>query len=901
MIEQRGLFNHLLSKISDLELSASDVVAQTSPHSFVISVWQFLAPLMVGGRVHVCRDEEVQDPALLMETISREGITILQIVPSLLRVILQRAPYEPAFRPLNGLRVLICTGESLALELCRDWFRQFPDVPLMNAYGSTECSDDVATHRLTATPTARAATPIGRPIANTRLYVLDSHLQPVPIGVAGELYVGGIAVGRGYLNDLEQTQLRFIPDPFSKRPGARLYSTGDLARWRPDGTLECLGRADRQVKIRGCRIELEEIEHALVEHPRVQSAVVLARDDKGSGETRLVAHVVAAADHPPKADEIRDFLKARLPAYMIPAGYLFVERLPLTAHGKVDRAALATIPWRPGQTQDEVVAPRSSTEEVLARVWADLLDVDEIGVSSNFFDLGGHSLLAGRVLARVGNMFGVSFPIRTLFEAPTIEALARRVDEARAIQSKEPPREIGPEKTNGPQPVSIVQKNVLNIEREFPGLPQFNVPYVHQLQGPLNVSALQRSIAEVIRRHESLRTSFAWVDERPNAVVVPASVIASPLLIQDLAATTHTAHGGAKTLLLKKAGLQAEQEAWKLFDLGQAPLLRARLFRLGPDDHVLVLVLHHVIVDGRSIGLFFEEVSKLYSGFAAGRQIQLPEPAFQFCDLARWQRWWCSTDSAARQLAYWKDQLRDASPVFSSNRDPAGALPGSDVSHEPIHLPSDLVARLSVLGRSQGATLFMTLLAGFKAMLLGRTGREDICVGTAMANRSQEWTEGIVGPLENTTLVRTRMASDLSFRETLGRVRESVLAAHARQELPFEILADKLAEEDGPDPASLTQVFFVLQNAISQPLTLSDVAVRPLGDASREGQPLLPFDRTWLRLTLKERPSGITGSCTYKDDLFEAKTVQQWFTDYKRILAKAAANPEKSLGRLADH
>jgi amino acid adenylation domain-containing protein len=900
MMEQRGLFNHLLSKISDLELSASDVVAQTSPQTFVISVWQFLAPLMVGARVHICTDEEVQDPELLMQTISREGITVLQIVPSLLRVILQRVPYEPAFRALIGLRSLISTGESLAPDLCRDWFRQYPDVPLINAYGSTECSDDVATHRLTTAPTACALTPIGRPIANTRLYVLDPHLQPVPIGVAGELYVGGIAVGGGYLNDLEQTRRRFLPDPFSKRRGARLYQTGDLARWRPDGTLECLGRIDRQVKIRGRRIELEEIEYVLMEHSGVQSAVVLARDDMGGGEARLVAHIVAAADHQPKANELREFLKTRLPAHMIPPGYLFLDHMPLTPHGKVDRGALAAIRWRPGAAEGEFVAPRNSTEEVLARIWADLLEVEDIGVFSNFFDLGGHSLLAGRVLARVANVFGVSFPIRMLFEAPTIDALARRIDEAREKQPKEPRLEIVRVEAHGPQPASIVQENVLRIERELPRLPQFNLPYIYRLQGPLNVPALEQSIAELVRRHDCLRTAFDWVNERPVALVAPASDIASPLVIEDLAAARSTGNGRAKALLLKKAELQAAQEVWTPFDVTRAPLFRARLFRLGPDDHVLLLILHHIIVDGWSIGVFFEEVSKLYSGFAAGRAVQLPEPPFRFSDVAHWQRRWCTTDSATRQLAYWKDRLREVSPVFASEPGAPGKLLGSRTAHEPVHLPNDLVARLSALGRSQGGTLFMTLLAGFKAMLLGRTGHGDICIGTAMANRSQQSTEAIIGPLENTTFIRTHIASHLSFREALGRVRDSVLAAHARQELPFEILAARLAEEESFDPESLVQVFFVLQNAISAPLKVPDVAVQSLGNASREGQPVLPIDRTWLRLTLKERPAGIAGSCTYKGNLFAANTIQHWMVHYQVILAKAAQNPEMSLGRLAE-
>ena len=308
MIEQRGMFNHLLSKISDLELSASDVVAQTSPQSFVIAVWQFLAALMVGARVHICADEEARDPALLMQEISREGITVLEIVPALLREILQPSPSESAIRALSRLRSLISTGETLAPDLCRDWFRHFPGVPLINAYGATETSDDVATNRLTSPPTSIATVPIGRAIANTRLYVLDRYLQPVPIGIVGELYVGGIGVGRGYLNEPEQTRRSFFRDPFSKSPGARLYRTGDLARWRSDGMLECFGRIDHQVKIRGCRIELEEIEHVLMEHSGVQSAVAMARDNM-DGETQLIAYLVAATDERPKANELRDFLK----------------------------------------------------------------------------------------------------------------------------------------------------------------------------------------------------------------------------------------------------------------------------------------------------------------------------------------------------------------------------------------------------------------------------------------------------------------------------------------------------------------------------------------------------------------------------------------------------------------
>jgi len=898
MIEQRGLFNHLFSKISDLDLSASDVIAQTAPQSFVISVWQFLTALMVGARVHICADEEVRDPALLMQAIKREGVTVLQIVPALLRGILERTPNEPAFRALGQLRWLISTGASLAPDLVRDWFRHFPDVPLMNAYGSSECSDDVATHRLTAASVSLATVPIGRAIANARLCVLDAHLQPVPIGVAGELYVGGICVGRGYLNDPEQTRRSFLRDPFSNDRTARLYRTGDRARWRADRTLEFLGRVDHQVKIRGYRIEFAEIEHVLVEHPDVQAAIVLARDDLG-GEARLVAHIVAAAGRQPELKELRDFLKITLPGYMIPAGFIFLERMPLSAHGKVDRPALAAI--RPGLrvASSEFVAPRNSTEEVLVNIWDDLLKSGNIGVFDNFFDLGGHSLLAGQVLARVANTFGVSLPIRALFEAPTVEALARRVDQARDTQSKEPALEIERVEGTGPQPVSIVQEHVLKIEREVPGLPQFNLPFAYRLQGPLNVPALQRSLAEVVRRHDSLRTGFAWVDKRPVALVAPAADIDSALVVEDLAAWTPTENDRTKALLLRKAELKAEQEAWTPFDMMRAPLFRTRLLRLGADDHIMLLTLHHIIVDGWSIGVFMEEISEHYAAFTACRQAQL-EPALQFSDFARWQRWWSTTGAATRKFAHWKEHLRGASPVFPADGELGGAPLGPRIAHEPFHLPNNLVARLSALSRSCGSTLFMTLLAGFKTLLLARSGRNDICVATAMANRSQLRTERVIGPLENTTLIRTRIDADLSFREALSRVREAVLEASARQDLPFDILAARLAEEDGLDLAPLIQVFFVLQNGFRQPPKLPGVAVRSFGDVSREGQPVLPIDRTWLTVTLKETPSGIFGSYSYKNHLFKPNTLPHWIADYGTILAKAAANPETPLGRLAD-
>jgi amino acid adenylation domain-containing protein len=899
MIEERGFCNHLLSKIGDLELSGSDVVAQTAPQSFVISLWQFLAALMVGARVHICPDDLMRDPLGLMREIERQGVTVLQVVPSLLREFLVRALENSAFPALHRLRCLISTGEPLPPELCREWFRLFPNVRLMNAYGQTECSDDVATCSFAVAPVSLTAVPIGKPILNTRLYVLDSHLQPAPIGIAGELYVGGIAVGRGYHDDPAQTGQRFLPDPFSNGRGARLYRTGDLARWRADGTIECLGRSDHQVKIRGCRVELQEIEHVLTQHAGVQSAAVRAQKDP-RGEAQLVAYVVATPGRPCDVEALRDFLDARLPAYMIPAGFVFLDRMPLTAHGKVDRLALVTPRDGVRAAERRFVAPRTATEQALVGIWIDVLDVDEVGILDNFFERGGHSLLAGQIMARVADSTGVLLPIRTIFEAPTIEALARRLDVARQTRSTEPRLEISRAKTQGLQPVSVMQESILRMERELPGLPQFNLSFAFRLQGPLNVSAFRRSVAEIVRRHDSLRTSFAWKNGRPVASIARAAQVRSSLTVVDLAGDATRRGHRTHRLVLRKAELVAEQEAWMPFDLARAPLFRMRLLRLGHDDHVLLVVLHHIIIDGWSIGVLFEELSTLYGAFAARRSAQLPAPALQFADVSRWQRQWCGTSTAEQQIADWSEHLRGAAPVFPTDRADGGTLLASPVAHEPIRLTKDLVARLSALGSAQSATLFMTLLTAFKTVLLAQSGRNHICVATAMANRSQEKTERVVGLVENTVIVRTRLDLDLSFGAALERVRHAVLEAHARQQLPFDILAARMAEEDRLGLASVTQAFFILQNAF-RPLRLPDVAVRPFGDVFRQGQAVMPVDRTWLAVTLKETEEGIIGSCCYKTELFESDALQSWIATFRAILAKGVENPEMPLGRLAEH
>ncbi|WP_454620848.1 amino acid adenylation domain-containing protein [Bradyrhizobium cenepequi] len=893
MIEQRGLSNHLASLISELRLSSADVIAQTAPQSFVISIWQFLAAPLIGARVHICADAIVRDPERLAPEIERAGVTVLQMVPSLLRVILEQTDEAPVLRAFSRLRLLVSTGEPLAVDLCRAWFRRFPEVPLIDAYGASECSDDVALHRLTKLPALATSVPIGRPLPNTRLYVLDPHLQPVPAGIVGELCVGGAGVGRGYINDPGQTSARFLHDPFSQAADARLYRTGDLARRRADGTIECLGRIDDQVKIRGYRIELKEIEHVLLGHPDIRAALVEPRGETG-GEIRLVAHIVARPGSQPDAGALRDFLKSRLPGYMVPAAFLFLERIPLNSHGKVDRSALSGAYQSEPTAAGVTVPARRGTEKTLTDIWINLLKVSSIGVTDNFFDLGGHSLLAGQAMARIARAFGVSLPIKTIFEAPTVEEFAQRIDDALARKPQQVLPIVPDVAETGPRLPSIAQGQMLGIERELPGLPLFNLPFALRLQGRLDLAALKKSFNEVMRAHESLRTAFGRDGDEPVVVITPPGKRAAPLKVELLKVRRPSEDERVGQLQLRKARLRAEQEARMPFDLTCSPLWRARLLRLGPDDHVLLLTIHHAIADGWSIGILFDEISQRYAACLNRRAGPPLEPAVPFSDVVRNQRGWCATDAAERQANYWKENLRGAAPVFGDVADVAPAPPSD---HQPVRLSGDLVAALTAFAACENGTLFMALLTGLKTLLATQTGRDDICVATAMANRSRPDTERVIGPFENTVIIRTRIDPALSFRQAFARVRDSVLEAHARQELPFNILAARLVEA-GIDPASLIQVYFTLQNPLRQPLKFPDVRIRTLGSAYREGQPVLPINQTWLSLMLKERPTGITGSCSYKRELFGHRAIPQWMEDLVVMLTRAAAHPNAPLRRL---
>jgi acyl-CoA synthetase (AMP-forming)/AMP-acid ligase II/acyl carrier protein len=841
-----------------------------------------LAALAAGSSV-VCTPGF--DPEAFFGWLTAFRPTWYTAVPPIHQAVLAAADGHKHSAQRSSLRLIRSASSSLPPKVLCGLEALF-GVPVIDTYGMTEAATQIAANPLDRRKLGSVGKSAGAEIA-----ILDGEGRRLAFGERGEIALRGPTITRGYDNDAAATESAF-------RDG--WFRTGDLGYLDAEGYLFIVGRIKDVINRGGQKVAPAEVEETLLSHPDVVEAAVFSAPHSRLG-VDVAAVVVLRPDAQVSAQKLRDFARERLASFKVPGLIRIVQEIPKGAGGKIKRSELAAAPTVRMERGGRMAPPRSELERQVVRIWADLLDVKRIGVDQDVFALGADSIAVTQVISRLRERFGVDFSFKDIVHAPTVAALSARLESSRkrptSLSLREPPADIARLGGDSPQPVSIVQERMMRIEREVPGLPQFNLPFAYRLQGPLNVTALKRSIAEVTRRHELLRTGFAWLDGRPVARLSAAADIKSSLTVKDLAVRA-PATSRAKALMLRRAELEVEQESLKPIDMSHPPLFRARLFRLGADDHVLLLLVHDIIVDGWSMGVFMKEVSELYVAFAAGRQAQLPEPALQFSDFARWQRRWSTGHAATQQLVYWKRRLRKAAPVFATTNSDVGEELVARMGQERFHISNDLVTRLSALSHSRGTTLFMTLLAGFKTLLL-RSGRNDICVATMMANRSQLRTERVIGPFANTTLIRTRLDTDLTFQEALNRVRDAVLEAHARQELPFDIIAARLAEEEGLDPASLVQVYFVLQVAIRRSIKLPDMAVRPFGH--REGQSVaMPIDRTWLSMTLKEIPSGIAGACRYKNDLFAPNTVKHWIADYKAILANAAANSRTSLGRLAD-
>jgi amino acid adenylation domain-containing protein len=872
-----GICNRILWMQDEYRLTPSDRVLQKTPFTFDVSVWEYFWPLITGAQLVVARPGGHQDSRYLVDIIGEQQITTLHFVPSMLELFLQERDLEPC---ASVLRVM-CSGEALSYRLQERFFARMP-AALYNLYGPTEAAVDV-THWACKHRDNACNVPIGSPIANTTIYLLDPKMQPVPVGVAGELHIGGVGLARGYYGRPEMTAEKFVPDPFSGQAGARLYRTGDLARFLADGSIQFLGRIDHQVKIRGFRIELGEIESVLDRHPSISEAVVTAREVSPDGK-RIVAYAVPTVGKEFSTVQLRDYLRQRLPDYMIPSAIVALDEMPRTASGKIDRRSLPAPDATRPELEEAFIAARTPLEEVLAGIWAEVLGLDAVGTRDNFFDLGGHSLLATQVMSRVRDVLDVEMPLRTFFEAPTISTLAEKVEAARKSDQGLHAPAILPAPRDEELLLSFAQQRLWFLDQLEPGSASYNLPTAVRLRGHLDLASLERALGEVVRRHEILRTTFKSVEGQPVQVIHTAEPVKLPVVdLQDRPESERESL--AKELALEEARMP--------FDLASGPLLRVTLIALGPEDHVAVLNMHHIITDGWSMELFVKEVVVLYDSFTNDRPSPLPELGKQYADFAQWQRRWLQGAVLDAQLSYWVRALAGAPPVLQlpTDRPRQQAQTFRGATHA-FTLDPILSDEIRALGRREGVTLFMTLLAAFDALLYGYSGEDDLVVGTNVANRNRSETDRLIGFFVNTLAIRADLSGSPTFKQLMAQVREATLGAYDHQDLPFERLVEELHPERQPGRLPLFQVMFVLQNAPAASVDLTGLTVRKMDIHSGASK----FD---LTLYIIESPREIAGMLEYNSDLFEAETVARMAEDFRRLLEEAMANPDADLDGLA--
>ena len=747
-IPHRAFVNFLCSMQREPGLSPEDTVLSVTTISFDIFGLELFLPLISGAKVVLVERDDAADGARLIELLKESEATAMQATPATWRLLLQ-AGWEG-----NRLLKILCGGEALPRDLVAPLLGRCKE--FWNLYGPTETTiwSTVCQVKSKEDPIL-----IGRPIANTQLYILDNSLQPTPAGVVGELHIGGEGLARGYLNRPELTAEKFIPHPFSTDPNARVYKTGDLARYRSDGTIECLGRIDHQVKVRGYRIELGEIESRIKEAEAVGNCVVVLREDR-PGDQRLTAYYVPRDGQAVSVFEVRRHLQSKLPEYMVPQHYVELSSIPLTPNGKVDRKALPK-PERDGATEQGYVAPRTETERKIAAVWQEVLDRERVGLQDDFFDLGGHSLLATQVMSRINRLFDVQMPLRRLFEARTVGGLAEHIASEGQQEEQSPISRISRDSVLS---VAFSQERLWFLFQLEPGNTAYHISGGVRLEGQLRVGILKQSLSEIVRRHEALRTTFKEIEGRPVQVISPEAAFELPVVdLQELPEAEREA---------RSRQIIAE-ESQRPLDLSAGPLFRAALVQLSQEEHILVVVMHHIITDGWSLGVFTRELEALYAAFSEGKPSPLPDLPVQYADYAAWQRERLQGEVLEGQVAYWKEQLAGELTQLQLPTDrPRPAVQTHRGARHGFDLPKGLAEKINNLSRQQGVTLFMTLLAAFKVLLYRYTGQTDFAVGSPIANRTRSELEGLIGFFVNTLVLRTDMAGDPSFIELLGRVRE---------------------------------------------------------------------------------------------------------------------------------
>ena len=840
-----------------------------SPTAFDLSTYETWVPLLNGGRIVVAPPGDV-DAEVLAKVISEDGVTAVWLTAGLFQVI---AEEEPGC--LTGVREVWAGGDVVAPAAVRRVIEHCPGTDVVNGYGPTEATVFATSNRADRSRALGSLFPIGGPLENTQVYVLDADLVPVPPGVAGELYLAGTGLARGYLHRSDLTAERFVANPFGE-PGSRMYRTGDLARWRHDGLLEFVGRADAQVKLRGFRIELDEVSGAVARHPAVAHALAVVREDR-PGDRQLVVYAVAAETESPDPADIKAFAGKSLPEYMVPSAVVVLEQLPLTANGKVDRRRLPA-PRQQANTP-EAAAPRTLTEAILCELVANLTGRPRIGPNDDFFELGGNSLMAVRLVSRVRSALAADLTVRDVFEAPTMAALAR------ALERGSTPR---PALTARPRPAELplahAQRRLWFLHTHGGYQSAYNVPMAVRLSGALDVAALRAAFGDVVRRHESLRTVFPECDGVPHQLILDAEAAAVPVPVV----------AGTEADL----GRILETEAGYRFHLESEPPIRALVIELGDADHVLSVVVHHIAIDGWAMGPFWRDLAEAYEARCAGAAPDWTPPAVQYADYTLWQEELLTTGGlAAEQLEFWRTALADLPEDLELPGDrPRPSVPGFGSGAAVAHCPAQVHENLVGLARSMGATPFMVLQAGVAALLTRLGAGTDLPLGTVTAARTHEALDDLVGFFVNTLVLRTDTSGDPAFRELLERVRAVDLAAFAHAEIPFERIVEDLNPVRSATANPLFQVLVTLAEAAGPAAGFGGLGVEVLEDAAIEDA---KFDLTFEFHPLRSAdgaPAGLDCRIIFATDLFDQATADRMAGMLTALLEGVAADPDQPIG-----
>ncbi|BET96662.1 hypothetical protein TCT1_15830 [Xenorhabdus sp. TCT-1] len=879
MSSHRALCNRLLWFVRDIATPPLVGALKTSI-SFVDSVTETLGVLLAGGKLVVFDNHEVKDPIRFSEGLQRFDVNYLVVVPSLLKILIQGSDKQgDKGHYLKSINMLICSGERLAPELAQQVVTEYPWLRLLNFYGSSEISGDATWYEYSAQSSVPAVSVIGRPIANTQSYILDSQRQLIPFGVTGEIYIAGVGLARGYLNQPELTTERFLADPFSSEPDARMYKTGDLGRWMPDGNIEYLGRNDFQVKLRGFRIELEEIETQLMQCDGVREAVVIAREDEPD-QKYLVAYLRPRDGAELVPAELRQLLAQRLADYMLPSAFVSLAAFPLTPNGKLNRQALP-VPDASAVVTRSYEAPVGEIETALAQIWQNLLGLERVGRHDHFFELGGHSLLAVQLVARIRQMLARELPLQILFDQPILMTLAHTL--TRAATTTQTVIPIADR--NQPLPLSFAQQRLWFLSQLDPAASQaYHLPAALRLTGSLDHHALVIALDRLVARHESLRTRFILIDGQPYQHIEPAD-IGFTLSCQDLRQLDQALHTRRVTEL-------AALESQTPFDFAQGPLIRGQLLQLADEEHVLLLTLHHIITDGWSLSVLVRELGIFYRAALDDNDDPLPPLPIQYADYAVWQHAQLKETTLAAQRDFWCAQLKDVPTLLTlptdRSRPAIQTYVGDQIS---FLLDAALLASLKALGQRHSSTLFMTLLSAWSIVLARLSGQDDIVIGTPIANRPHHELEAVMGFFVNTLALRVKFNDDLKIADLLTQVRERALAAYAHQDLPFEQVVEALQPERNLSYSPIFQVMMTLNNTPAQNLVLPDLQLTSIEQAHHGAY----FDVT---LSLTETESGLVGAITYAADLFDSTTIERMVGYLKNILAAMVADATQRIATL---